>query len=138
MAKPSAAPVALTAVVLLLLAMTSSSLAAIITVRNQCPIWISVCQESLRRPATCFALSPRTGARSMNVGRVWESAIISGFRGNNANVQQGIQAKPQANLAEFTLGLNNMDKYDLSNVVRGICKLLIAESPTSQWLTLIT
>uniref|UniRef100_A0A7I4ECR3 Thaumatin-like protein n=1 Tax=Physcomitrium patens TaxID=3218 RepID=A0A7I4ECR3_PHYPA len=75
MAKPSAAPVALTAVVLLLLAMTSSSL-----------------------------------------GRVWESAIISGFRGNNANVQQGIQAKPQANLAEFTLGLNNMDKYDLSNV----------------------
>ncbi|XP_024385423.1 uncharacterized protein [Physcomitrium patens] len=110
-----AAAVKRTAVVILLLAMTTSSLAATITVRNQCSIWISACQESYEKPATCFALRPKTGSRKLNVGTVWKSGVIWGFRSSNANVQQGILAKPQANLAELTLGLSKVDSYDLSN-----------------------
>nr|PNR48526.1 hypothetical protein PHYPA_013003 [Physcomitrium patens] len=107
-----AAAVKRTAVVILLLAMTTSSLAATITVRNQCSIWISACQESYEKPATCFALRPKTGSRKLNVGTVWKSGVIWGFRSSNANVQQGILAKPQANLAELTLGLSK-NAYNL-------------------------
>jgi len=44
--------------------------------------------------------------------------VIWGYPGGGANPTQGNNAKPQADLAELTIGAGGQDYYDISNVVR--------------------
>lgn len=68
----------------------------------------------------CYALGGRGGRQQINVGGNWPAGVIWGFPGGSANPNEGNNAKPQANLAEFTIGAGGMDYYDISNVVRNI------------------
>jgi hypothetical protein len=44
--------------------------------------------------------------------------VIWGYPGSSADPGDGNNAKPQADLAEFTInGFSNQDSYDISNVV---------------------
>jgi len=51
------------------------------------------------------------------VGASWPGGVIWGYPGNKADPVDGNEAKPQADLAEFTIGSGNLDFYDISNVV---------------------
>jgi hypothetical protein len=43
--------------------------------------------------------------------------VIWGYPGSSADPVDGNNAKPQADLAEFTTNVNNQDSYDISTVV---------------------
>ena len=88
-----------------------------INVRNQCPFVVSACDEAKGSGVTCYALQVG-GSRQKDVGASWVAGLIWGFPSDSGDSGQGTAAKPQANLAEFTIGANGMDSYDLSNVVR--------------------
>jgi hypothetical protein len=51
------------------------------------------------------------------VGPNWPGGLIWGYLGGSANPTDGNKAKPQADLAEFTIGAGGQDSYDISNVV---------------------
>jgi hypothetical protein len=53
-----------------------------------------------------------------------------GISGNKADPVDGNEAKPQADLAEFTIGSGNLDFYDISNVV---CPFELLPSKTLQF-----
>ncbi|KAG0623197.1 hypothetical protein M758_3G155700 [Ceratodon purpureus] len=109
------AKVQLVAIVLSLLAMSSCVYATKINVRNQCPFVVSACDEAKGSSVTCYALQGG-GSRQKDVGASWVAGLIWGFPSDSGDSGQGVAAKPQANLAEFTIGANGMDSYDLSNV----------------------
>jgi len=53
-----------------------------------------------------------------DVGPNWPGGVVRGYPEGSANPTVGNMAKPQADLAEFTIGAVGEDYYDLSNVVR--------------------
>jgi hypothetical protein len=61
---------------------------------------------------------PYNGFQVIDEGRNWPGGVIWGYPGGSANPTVGNKAKPQADLAEFTIGAVGEDYYDLSNVVR--------------------
>lgn len=89
-----------------------------INIRNQCSFVVSACDQAKGTGVTCSAL-PNGGSKLLDVGSVWVGGLIWGFPSDSADPNQGNLAKPQANVAEFTIGQNGQDSYDLSNVVRG-------------------
>jgi hypothetical protein len=92
--------------------------AAQINITNQCPEEISACQSNQSGIVTCYALAAGTGSQLIDVGTTWLGGLIWGYPGSSANPIDGNNAKPQADLAEFTInGFSNTDSYDLSNVV---------------------
>jgi hypothetical protein len=66
----------------------------------------------------CYALAPHNGAQAIDVGSNWPAGLIWGYPGGSANPNDGNRAKPQADLAEFTIGARGQDSYDISAVVR--------------------
>jgi hypothetical protein len=65
----------------------------------------------------CYVLNGRGGRQQINVGGNWPAGVIWGFPGNSGNPGVANNAKPQANLAELTIGASGQDYYDISNVV---------------------
>lgn len=108
---PSNTPLA--AMLLMLLALANSAHATTINVRSQCSYALTACDQAAGTGVTCYALQ-NGGSHLLDVGSVWEGGLIWGYPGTDTS--QGNLAKPQANLAEFTIGLNGQDFYDLSNV----------------------
>jgi hypothetical protein len=52
------------------------------------------------------------------VGTSWPGGVIWGYPGGSADPTDCNKAKPQADLAEFTInGFSNQDSYDISIVV---------------------
>jgi hypothetical protein len=70
------------------------------------------------------------GRHTIDVGASWPGGVIWGYPGNKADPVDGNKAKPQADLAEFTIGAGNLDFYDISNVV---CPFELLPSKTSQF-----
>ncbi len=66
----------------------------------------------------CYALAPHNGFQVIDVGRNWPGGVIWGYPGGSANPTDGNNAKPQADLAEITIGAGGQDFYDISIVVR--------------------
>lgn len=88
-----------------------------ITIFNECAHNISVCQTCCGGgTVTCYALEHGNGRHSIDVGASWPGGVIWGYPGNKADPVDGNEAKPQADLAEFTIGSGNLDFYDISNV----------------------
>ncbi len=54
----------------------------------------------------------------IDVGPNWPGGVVWGYPRGSANPTGGNMAKPQADLAEFTIGAVGEDYYDLSNVIR--------------------
>lgn len=109
------ARIRLPALVLTLLAISSSVQGATINVSSQCSFDLVACYQAQGTGVTCFALQ-NGGANPVDVGAVWVGGVIWGLPGDNIDPTNGNLAKPQANLAEFTIGTNGQDSYDLSNV----------------------
>ncbi|KAG0586748.1 hypothetical protein KC19_2G114000 [Ceratodon purpureus] len=109
------ANVQLAAVVLSLLAITSCVCATKINVRNQCSFAVTACDQGQGSGVTCYALQ-NGGQQQKDVGASWPGGLFWGFPSGSGDAGQGNAAKPQANLAEFTIGSNGQDYYDLSNV----------------------
>jgi hypothetical protein len=53
----------------------------------------------------------------IDVGPNWPSGVIWGYPGGSANPTDGTNAKPQADVAEFTIVPGGQDSYDISAVV---------------------
>ncbi|CAM6024089.1 unnamed protein product [Sphagnum balticum] len=88
-----------------------------ITIFNECAHNISVCQTCCGGgTVTCYALENGNGRHTIDVGATWPGGVIWGYPGNKADPVDGNKAKPQADLAEFTIGSGNLDFYDISNV----------------------
>ncbi|CAK9222336.1 unnamed protein product [Sphagnum troendelagicum] len=86
-----------------------------INIVNQCSQTISACQTDQSGQITSYALG--SGANQLiDVGTSWPGGLIWGYPGGSADPTDCNTAKPQADLAEFTIGANNQDSYDLSNV----------------------
>jgi len=65
----------------------------------------------------CYVLNANSGFQQINVGGNWPAGVVWGFPGSSGSPATGNNAKPQANLAEFTVGgPNGQDSYDISNV----------------------
>ncbi|XP_024400323.1 pathogenesis-related protein R minor form [Physcomitrium patens] len=95
----------------------SSVNGARIDIINQCGQTITACATCCGgAQVNCYALGGRGGRQQINVGGNWPAGVIWGFPGGSANPNEGNNAKPQANLAEFTIGAGGMDYYDISNV----------------------
>ncbi|KAH8963418.1 hypothetical protein BDL97_04G009400 [Sphagnum fallax] len=86
-----------------------------INIVNQCSQTISACQTDQNGQITSYALG--SGASQLiDVGTSWPGGVIWGYPGGSADPTDCNTAKPQADLAEFTIGANNQDSYDISNV----------------------
>lgn len=112
-----------TSTVLLLLAAVVVSLAissvngAKIDIINQCGQTITACATCCGgSQVNCYVLQGRGGRQQINVGGNWPAGLVWGFPGNSGSSSTGNNAKPQANLAEFTIGAGGQDFYDISNV----------------------
>jgi len=101
--------------VLMLLAISSSVEGTTINVRNQCPITITACDQAQGTGVSCFVLGSGQ-SNLLNVGSAWPGGLIWGYPGTNRDPNFGNSIKPQADLAEFSIGLSAQDFYDLSNV----------------------
>ena len=89
-----------------------------IDIINQCGQTITACATCCGGgQVNCYVLNGRGGRQQLNVGGNWPAGVIWGFPGNSGNPGIGNNAKPQANLAELTIGANGQDYYDISNVV---------------------
>jgi len=114
MAKLSA-KLRLPALVLTLLAISSSVQGTTINVRSQCSSALTACSQAQGTGVACFVLN-NGGSNTLDVGAVWTGGLIWGYPGDSNDPVIGNNAKPQANLAEFTIGSGDQDFYDLSNV----------------------
>jgi len=101
--------------VLTLLAISSSVRGTTINVRSQCSSVLTACDQAQGTAVECYVLQ-NGGSHLLDVGTVWTGGLIWGHPGDNPDTTVGNNAKPQANLAEFTIGSNGQDSYDLSNV----------------------
>jgi len=110
---------------------TDSINAASINIKNQCSETISACAtcNSCGGKVNCYALAPRNGNQAIDVGSNWPGGLIWGYPGGSASPADGNSAKPQADLAEFTIGAGGQDSYDISNVNAYNLPLLI--NPTT-------
>ena len=91
---------------------------ALIGISNQCGQTITACATCCGGgQVNCYVLGNNGGYQQLNVGGNWPGGVVWAFPGNSGNPSIGNQAKPQANLAEFTVGANGFDYYDISNVV---------------------
>lgn len=100
--------------VLTLLAISSSVQGTTINVRSKCSSALTACNQAQGTGVACFVLN-NGGSNLLDVGATWTGGLIWGFPGDSGDPGQGNLAKPQANLAEFTIG-GDQDFYDLSNV----------------------
>jgi hypothetical protein len=99
-----------------------------INIINQCPQPISGCKSDQTGQVTSYPLG--SGASQLiDVGTNWPGGVIWGYPGSSADSTDCINAKPQADLAEFTINVSNQDSYDISNVNAYNLPLKIA--PTS-------
>jgi hypothetical protein len=99
-----------------------------INIVNKCPETISACQTDSGGQITAYALD--SGAsQPFDVGTTWPGGIVWGYPGGSADSADCNTAKPQADLAEFTIGSGNEDFYDISTVNAYNLALMIA--PTS-------
>jgi hypothetical protein len=87
-----------------------------INIINQCSQTISACQTDSGGQITPYALG--SGASQLiDVGTSWPGGVIWGYPGGSADPTDCNNAKPQADLAEFTInGSSNQDFYDISTV----------------------
>lgn len=85
---------------------------------------INQCGDTITALATCcggalvnsYVLGGRGGRQQIDVSGNWPAGVIWAFPGSG-NSATGNAAKPQANLAEFTVGAaDRNDYYDISNV----------------------
>lgn len=89
-----------------------------IDIINQCGQTITACATCCGGgQVNCYVLNGRGGRQQIDVGGNWPAGVIWGFPGNSGNPGIANNAKPQANLAEMTIGANGQDYYDISNVV---------------------
>jgi len=86
-----------------------------INVRSQCSFALTACDQAQGTGVTCYVLN--NGGSHVITVDTWPGGLVWGFPGASGDPVQGNNAKPQANLAEFTIGSNGQDSYDLSNVV---------------------
>lgn len=94
------------------------SAAATIDIVNNCGDVITACSQAGSGAATCYVLNGGGGTQQIDVGSNWPAGAIWGFPGNSGDPATGVQARAQADLAEFTIGgSNGQDTYDISNVV---------------------
>ncbi|KAH8958452.1 hypothetical protein BDL97_06G025100 [Sphagnum fallax] len=102
-----------------------------INIVNQCPQTISACQTYGNTPIYSYALG--SGASQLiDVGTSWPGGLIWGYPGGSADPADCNTAKPQADLAEFTINSpNSQDYYDISNVRAYNLPLQIAPSSGS-------
>lgn len=92
-----------------------------IDIINQCGQTITACATCCGGGSVnCYVLNGRGGRQQINVGGNWPAGVVWGFPGNSGNPSTGNNAKPQANLAELTIGAGGQDYYDISNVVRSL------------------
>ncbi|CAK9235781.1 unnamed protein product [Sphagnum troendelagicum] len=100
-----------------------------INIVNQCSQTISGCQNNQTGQITSYALG--SGASQLiDVGTSWLGGVIWGYPGGSADPTDCNKAKPQADIAEFTInGFSNQDAYDISIVDAYNLPLKIA--PTS-------
>jgi hypothetical protein len=95
----------------------SSANGAKIDIINQCGQTITACATCCGGGlVNCYVLNGRGGRQQIDVGGNWPAGVVWGFPGNSGNPSTGNNAKPQANLAEFTVGAGGQDFYDISNV----------------------
>ncbi|KAJ7569733.1 hypothetical protein O6H91_01G090900 [Diphasiastrum complanatum] len=90
--------------------------ASTINIKNQCPQTITACSASQSASTACYVLGGGSGSQLIDVGSNWPGGIVWGFPGSSGNPVDGNNAKPQANLAEFTIGASGQDYYDISVV----------------------
>ncbi|KAG0566703.1 hypothetical protein KC19_7G082400 [Ceratodon purpureus] len=99
-----------------LIAMNSVD-AATIDIVNNCGDVITACAQSGSDTADCYVLNGGGGTQQIDVGSNWPAGAIWGFPGNSGDPATGVQARAQADLAEFTIGgSGGQDFYDISNV----------------------
>lgn len=119
----------LAVIVLFLLAISASvCTAATINIVNRCSSPVTACDQAQGTGVTCYALQGGA-SQSVNVGATWVGGLIWGFPGASGNPGLGNTAKPQVNLAEFTIGTNGQDSYDMSLV--NAYNLPMAVGPTT-------
>ena len=89
-----------------------------IDIVNQCGQTLTACSTCCGGgQVNCFVLNGG-GRKQLDVGSKWPAGVIWAFPGGSGSSSVGNNAKPQANLAEFTInGANGQDYYDISNVV---------------------
>ncbi|KAG0608267.1 hypothetical protein M758_8G092700 [Ceratodon purpureus] len=88
-----------------------------IDIINNCLVVKTICVTNRDAPVTCYVLNAGGAIKTIDVPAKWEAGVIWGFNGNSGSVSLGIAAKPQANLAEITVGAaDGNDYYDISNV----------------------
>lgn len=94
----------------------SSVNGAKIDIINQCGRTITACATCCGGgQVNCYVLNSRGGRKQIDVGSNWPAGVVWGFPGSG-NPSTGNNAKPQANLAEITVGAGGQDFYDISNV----------------------
>jgi len=105
-------------VLLLLVSLAISSVdGAKIDIVNKCGQTITACETCCGgSQVKCYVLNKSGGRQELNVGSKWTAGLVWGFPGNSGNPSTGNNAKPQANLAEFTINAGGQDYYDISNV----------------------
>jgi hypothetical protein len=93
-----------------------------ITILNQCTEELTACRtDQVDKSVQCYVLGASGGSQSINVGTTWTGGLFWAFPAiNGISSATGLAAKPQANLAEFTIVAGGQDSYDLSNVVSTI------------------
>lgn len=90
--------------------------AATINIVNSCGDTITACAQSGSAAANCYVLNGGGGTQQIDVGSSWPAGAIWGTPGS-VDPATGVQARPQADLAEFTIGgSGGEDFYDISNV----------------------
>jgi hypothetical protein len=101
--------------------------AAQINIINQCSQTISGCQSDQTGQVSSYLLG--SGASQLiDVGTNWPGGVIWGYPGSSADPTDCNNAKPQADVAEFTIN-SDQDFYDISIVNAYNLPLKIA--PTS-------
>lgn len=94
--------------------------ATTINIVNSCTEALNVCKTDSTGALACFDnLSASGGSHSLDVGSTWTGGVIWAYPAKEGSgTTTGNNAKPQANLAEFTINASGEDYYDISNVVR--------------------
>nr|XP_024385492.1 thaumatin-like protein 1 [Physcomitrium patens]PNR48240.1 hypothetical protein PHYPA_012715 [Physcomitrium patens] len=88
---------------------------ATINLVNQCTEAIVSCAQAGSGTINCYPLAAGGGSQTLDVASSWQAGVIWAYPGTDTSVAN--TAKPQANLAEFTIGgSGGKDYYDLSNV----------------------
>lgn len=89
-----------------------------INLLNTCTQDLTACQTSSSGSIACYVLSANGGSYSLDVGTTWTGGVVWAFPASSGtDTTTGNNAKPQANLAEFTINSGGEDYYDISLVV---------------------